>query len=163
MNAVARPLLRAVVVLATLACAAAAAAPDEPAGPVPTPRLSPAEVVRIQLEALRANDATDRGIAVCFRFASPANKRATGPLARFARMIKDGPYALMLRYRSAELAPVEVRGDAALQRVTLVGPTEVVTYLFVLARQGEADCPGCCPGCWMTEAVLVERVERRLT
>jgi len=45
---------------------------------VPTPALTPAEVVRIQLEALRNNDEQNRGIEVAFRFASPANRAKEG-------------------------------------------------------------------------------------
>jgi hypothetical protein len=58
----------------------------------PDPALSPAEVVEIQLTALQANDApqTDAGIAQIWVFAHPDNKRMTGPLPRFAQMIK-GP------------------------------------------------------------------------
>jgi hypothetical protein len=45
---------------------------------VPAPDLTPDEVVRIQLNALRRNDVANRGIAVAFRFASlrrPPTKR----------------------------------------------------------------------------------------
>ena len=55
----------------------------------PDPALSPAEVVVIQLDALRGNEAeTDAGIAQTWAFAHPDNKRMTGPLPRFAQMIK---------------------------------------------------------------------------
>jgi hypothetical protein len=72
----------------------------------PSAHLAPEDVVRIQLEALRKNDGEDRGIAVAFRFASPANKRSTGPLPRFISMIRNGPYSLMLAYRKILYAPV---------------------------------------------------------
>lgn len=120
----------------------------------PAPGLSPAEVVRIQLEALRHNDDLDRGIEVAFRFASPSNKRSTGPLPRFARMIKTGPYALMLGYQSAAYEDVEISGDRARQRVTLIGPGGATGYEFFLSRQVHAECQGC----WMTDAVTVVRV-----
>ena len=74
---------------------------------VPDSTFSPSEVVRVQLEALRHNDEQDRGIAVAFRFASPANRGNTGPLSRFIAMIKEGPYALMLGFREAAYGPVE--------------------------------------------------------
>ena len=72
---------------------------------MPEPALSPGDVIRIQLEALRHNDEQDRGIAVAFRFASPANRANTGPLSRFTAMIKEGPYALMLDFRDATYDP----------------------------------------------------------
>lgn len=117
----------------------------------PSPGLAPEDVVRIQLRALRGNDASDQGIAVAFRFASPRNKASTGPLPRFVRMIKAGPYRLMLEYEHASYSAIRVEGVHALQRVTLVGRREVRTYDFLLERQTGPPCEGC----WMTEAVIV--------
>lgn len=119
---------------------------------VPDPTLSPAEIVRIQLEALRNNDEQDRGIAVAFRFASPANRANTGPLARFIPMIKHGPYALMLDFRDATYDPVETFTDRARQRVTLTGAREIMTYWFYLSRQAEPPYVGC----WMTDSVFIK-------
>ncbi len=117
----------------------------------PSPELDPGEVVRIQLQALRANDASDEGIAVAFRFASPRNKASTGPLPRFIHMIKAGPYRLMLEYERASYTPTRVEGNRAVQRVTLVGPRQIRSYDFLLQRQTGPPCDGC----WMTEAVMV--------
>jgi len=124
---------------------------------VPRPGLSPGEVIRIQLEALRHNDERDRGIEVAFRFASPANRESTGPLSRFVRMIKQGPYALMLDFHEASYGTVEVREDRARQRVTLTGPRARVSYWFYLSRQSKAPFADC----WMTDAVFVEPVPGR--
>ena len=118
---------------------------------VPNPSLSPADVIRIQLEALRNNDEQDRGIAVAFRFASPANRVDTGPLSRFIAMIEHGPYALMLDFHHADYGPVETVGDRARQRVTLTGSRATTTYWFFLSRQSEAPWEDC----WMTDAVYV--------
>ena len=124
---------------------------------MPRPGLSPGEVIRIQLEALRHNDDEDRGIAVAFRFASPANREHTGPLPRFVRMIKQGPYALMLDFHEASHGRVEVREEVARQRVTLTGARSRVSYWFYLSRQSKAPFAGC----WMTDAVFVERIPGR--
>ena len=158
-----RPALLAAA--ATAICAATALAADPGARTedplsealVPEPRLSPGEVIRIQLEALRHNDEQDRGIEVAFRFASPANRAHTGPLPRFVRMIRQGPYALMLDFRKARYGTVEVREGQARQRVTLTGARARVSYWFFLSRQSEAPFADC----WMTDAVHVERVRGR--
>jgi len=121
---------------------------------VPDPALSPSEVIRIQLEALRHNDGQNRGIAVAFRFASPANRANTGPLPRFIAMIKDGPYALMLDFVDASYGPVETVADRARQPVTLIGPSASITYWFYLSRQTETPYVDC----WMTDAVYIARV-----
>ena len=120
---------------------------------VPNPGLSPGDVIRIQLEALRNNDEQDRGIAVAFRFASPANRVNTGPLSRFIAMIERGPYALMLDFNHADYGLVETVGDQARQRVTLTGARASTTYWFFLSRQSEAPYVDC----WMTDAVYIAR------
>ena len=124
---------------------------------VPDPVLTPGEVVRIQLEALRHNDGQDRGIAVTFRFASPANRANTGPFPRFAAMIKNGPYALMLDFREARYGPVEIVAKLARQRVTLTGAGGRMTYWFYLSRQVTPPYVDC----WMTDAVYIERSDER--
>ena len=139
-------------------CAAPALAQGSEADPlsealVPKPALSPGDVIRIQLEALRHNDEQDRGIEVAFRFASPANRVNTGPLSRFIGMIKEGPYALMLDFREAAYGPVETIASRARQRVTLTGTRASMTYWFYLSRQSEAPYMDC----WMTDAVHIER------
>jgi hypothetical protein len=128
-----------------------AAPPAGLAEALPSPELGPAEVVRIQLQALRENDETNEGIAVAFRFASPRNKASTGPLERFVHMIKAGPYRLMLEFERASYKPIVIEGVHALQRVTLVGRRQIRTYDFLLRRQAGPPCEAC----WMTEAVLV--------
>ncbi len=125
--------------------------------PVPAPFLSPGEVVRIQLEALRRRDG--RGFDVAFRFASPANRAQTGPLPRFTGMIRNGPYALMIDYLAAEYGPVETRGTEARQRVVLTNLTTSMAYWFHLSLQSEAPFEDC----WMTDAVYVEPVAGRST
>ena len=120
---------------------------------VPSSELTPAQVVQIQLEALRLNDARNRGIEVAFRFASPDNKLHTGPLPRFISMMQEGPYSLMLAYENVAYEPVEIVEDYARQRVTLIGSGVVVAYEFYLSRQTE----GACVGCWLTDAVIARR------
>ncbi len=123
----------------------------------PAPMLSPEDVVRIQLEALRHNDERNRGIEVAFRFASPANRVQTGPLPRFIGMIRNGPYALMLDFRAVSYGPVESNGTQARQRVILTDATTSVAYWFYLSRQSKDPYVDC----WMTDAVFIEPTEGR--
>ncbi|GIT70838.1 MAG: hypothetical protein Ct9H300mP28_06520 [Pseudomonadota bacterium] len=58
----------------------------------PEPELKPNDVVRLQLLAMQQNDDSDFGIEVTFRFASPANKKQTGPLKRFIRLVRNPSY-----------------------------------------------------------------------
>ncbi|WP_198949009.1 DUF4864 domain-containing protein [Rubrivirga sp. SAORIC476] len=125
------------------------------ADPQPSADLRPAEVVRIQVEALQHNDdpTPDAGIATTFRFASPSNKAATGPLDRFARMVHGPAYDDMLDADRAAYAPIAIDGDRAAQRVTLFHDDgRRATYVFQLSRQ----VGGSCDGCWMTDGVARE-------
>ena len=118
----------------------------------PDPELTPGEVVQIQVEALQNNDDTDTGIEITFRFASPSNKQATGPLFRFAQLVKNPVYRPMLNHKLAEYGPLKQSGDTATQRVTIVEQDGSATvYLFSLSRQNEPPCQGC----WLTDSVTV--------
>ena len=46
---------------------------------IPNEKLSPYDVVKIQLEALKNNNKNDDGIKVTWLFAHPNNKKVTGP------------------------------------------------------------------------------------
>jgi hypothetical protein len=121
----------------------------------PDPKFSPEQVIKIVLEALQHNDqpAPDSGIAIAFRFASPGNRAATGPLNRFIQLVKNPSYRPMLNHKSAERGPIRISDDVARQRVTLTTASdEKVVYLFTLSKQTDDQYKNC----WMTDGV--ERV-----
>jgi hypothetical protein len=118
----------------------------------PGPELSPAEVVRIQVEALKENDQTDSGIEITFRFASPANRQVTGPLNRFNQLVRTPAYRPMLNHKTAEYGQVIISGETATQRVTIIERNgQAAVYLFTLSRQNLPNCDGC----WMTDGVTI--------
>jgi hypothetical protein len=119
----------------------------------PHPGRAPGDVVRIQLNALAKNDKPykDAGIETTFRFASPANKKATGPLSRFIRMLYNPLYSPMLDNQAASYGALIVEGDRARQSVILTtADDQRVGYMFFLSKQkgGPFD------QCWMTDSVL---------
>lgn len=117
----------------------------------PTPTLAPSEVTRIQLEALRSNTPINEGIALTFRFASPANKRVTGPLPRFARMLKSPPYDRLLNHTSVDYGPVRIIDDKAYQPIVVTDTEgQKVGFLWILSRQPDGQFKDC----WMTDAVI---------
>jgi hypothetical protein len=131
--------------------------------PEPAPDLSPKEVVRLQVEALGENDTprADAGIEAAFNFASPANKRATGPLSRFRQLFETPAYRPMIGHEGATYSTPQVEGAVAQIGVILTtGEGVRVGYLFRLSRQEKPPCEGC----WMTDAVRrvpVEQVDTR--
>jgi hypothetical protein len=148
--------LACTLILASGAWAATATTqPDSNADvtPAPKPDYTPQQVVHIQLDALGRNDdpTPDHGIAVAFAFASPANQKATGPVEKFARMIKSPEYRPLLDHRAADYGDTHVDGPEAqlLVKVT-ASDGEAALYLFVLARQTD----GKYQDCWMTDGVM---------
>ena len=117
----------------------------------PDPGLSPAEVVDIQLSALQANDtATDAGIAQTWAFAHPDNKRVTGPLSRFAQMIKGPQYRMLLNHRAHEIREVSRRDNEVVFAVTVTSAAgEVVGYRWSVAKVAGGEAAGA----WMTVSV----------
>lgn len=148
------PLLLSLLTLAGPAVAWTGSATPPPSDtlPEPSPDLSPKEVVRLQVEALGTNDQPydDAGIEAAFGFASPANKRATGPLRRFRTLFDTPIYGPMIDHEGATYSDVQVEGDGARVGVLLeTGSGNRVGYLFRLSRQSGPPHDGC----WMTDAV----------
>ena len=140
-------------------CANAVAESDQSLAPnfVPTPSLTPQDVVRIQLGALADNDRpyADAGIELTFRFASPKNKRMTGPLQRFIHIVRNPVYAPMIDHLRAEFGATDIIGARALVSVVLTASDlSQAAYVFSLSQQqgGEYD------RCWMTDSVTRFRV-----
>jgi hypothetical protein len=129
---------------------------------VPSPELEPSEVVRIQVDALRQNGPLNDGIELTYRFASPGNKRSTGPLDRFIEMVRSKPYDRLLNHLDEQYGRVAVSGTEAYQTVLITDNRgDELAYVWVLSRQGK----GAFKHCWMTDAVIPgERpLKRRLT
>ena len=68
----------------------------------PTSDIKPTEVVKIQLLGLQKNDLDykDSGIEQTWNFAHPNNKKVTGPLDKFKKMIKGESYQMMINHLS---------------------------------------------------------------
>ena len=57
----------------------------------------------------------------------------------------------MLNHKTAEYDPLEISGDTATQRVTIIDPNgKAFIYLFKLSKQSTDPCRGC----WMTDSVI---------
>jgi len=122
--------------------------------PGPRPEYKPEQVVQVIMDALQNNDADDSGVAVTFNFASPDNKAATGPLARFIPMVKNAVYGPMIRCKDVQYGELVVKDDQAGQLVVVTDADgNKAYYLFRLSKQAD----GAFKGCWMTDAVV--RVE----
>jgi Domain of unknown function (DUF4864) len=148
------PLLVGFILTAALADAPTTRPADNPLAP--DPKYSAEEVVKIQLQALQHNDqpAADNGVAVAFRFASPANQKLTGPLDRFIKMVKTPTYAPLVNSKSIDFGDIHNDDSAAQQLVHVTTPDgQDAFYIFILHKQTDGQFQNC----WMTDGVV--RVE----
>jgi len=118
----------------------------------PNPLYLPKHVVEIQLNSLQQNDfpSPDFGIAQTWAFAHPDNKRVTGPLARFAAMIKGPGYYLMIGHREHTIKPVVQTADHALFAVSIIAATgQSASFKWGVSKV----LSGVHSGSWMTTTV----------
>ena len=121
----------------------------------PEPKLKPNDVVRLQLIAMQQNDESDIGIEVTFRFASPANKKLTGPLNRFIRLVRNPSYRPLLNHINATFLDLTLEDDFAVQDVIITSSSgERIGYRFRLSIQKGLLHQGC----WMTDSVIPFKV-----
>ena len=121
----------------------------------PEPKLKPNDVVRLQLLAMQQNDDSDFGIEVTFRFASPANKKQTGPLKRFIGLVRNPSYRPLLNHINATFIELTVEEVFAVQDVIITTSNgERIGYRFRLSIQKGPLYPGC----WMTDSVTPFKV-----
>ncbi|WP_241987276.1 DUF4864 domain-containing protein [Halorubrum sp. SD690R] len=86
-----------------------------------------------------------------YNFASPANRRATGPLNRLIKLVESPRYAPMIDHVEARIESLERTGNQAQQRVTLTGSDgQTVTYRFErsVCRAEPLE------ECWLTDSAL---------
>ena len=122
----------------------------------PNPDIAPEEVIAIQLNGLQYNDTpeVDAGIRQTWAFAHPRNRAMTGPLTRFAAMLKGPGYAMMLNHKSHQIVPVN-SGDGWWQFDVFMEASnrEVLQFAWIVEKVNE----GLYKDCWMTVAVSAPR------
>jgi Domain of unknown function (DUF4864) len=122
----------------------------------PSPALGPTEVVLAQLDALRlepfeGGPVPGEGLARAWEYASPGNRAATGPLERFAQVLRADAYRGLLGHRTVQLGPLLQDGAEARVEVLVVAADDSTQgYTWVLGRQGG----GPYADCWMTDGVV---------
>lgn len=126
---------------------------DPTSQPGPRTEYQPDQVVQIVMDALQNNDDRDSGIVTTFNFASPGNKKLTGPVDRFIPMVKSRAYQPMINFQAAEYGELKLSEDkgSAEQTVTLMSAGgEEAVYVFHLSKQPDGEFKGC----WMTDGVI---------
>ena len=119
----------------------------------PRSNIKPSEVIKIQLTGLQKNDYEfkDSGIEQTWKFAHPNNKKITGPLDNFKRMIKGDSYQMMINHLSHTVTQVG-SGEKWAQFEVIILDKEKIYHKFNWQVE-KYTMEGPLKDCWLTTMV----------
>ena len=119
----------------------------------PSSDINPKEVVKIQLIGLQQNDANfnDSGIEQTWNFAHPNNKKVTGPLDNFKRMIKGDSYQMMINHLSHTITQLGSSDKWAQFEVVILDKDKIYHKFNWQVEKYNLD--GVLKDCWLTTMV----------
>jgi len=119
----------------------------------PNSSIKPAEVVKIQLTGLKNNDKEfqDSGIEQTWNFAHPNNKKVTGPLDKFKRMIKGDSYQMMINHLSHTITKLGESENWAQFEVIILDKDKIYHKFNWQVEKYTID--GDLKDCWLTTMV----------
>ena len=119
----------------------------------PQSNINPSEVVRIQLQGLQKNDFNykDSGIEQTWNFAHPKNRKVTGPLDNFKRMIKGDAYQMMINHLSHTITQLGTGDNWAQFEVIILDKEKIYHKFNWQVEKYSADGP--LKDCWLTTVV----------
>ncbi len=119
----------------------------------PSNAITPKEVVKIQLSGLQQNDLQfkDSGIEQTWNFAHPNNKKVTGPLNNFKRMIKGASYQMMIDHLSHTITEVGSSNKSVQFEVIILDKNKIYhKFNWQVEKYTEE---GSLKDCWLTTMV----------
>ena len=119
----------------------------------PSSDLKPVDVVKIQLTGLQKNDLDfkDSGIEQTWNFAHPNNKKVTGPLGSFKRMIKGDSYRMMINHLSHTITQLGSKNNWAQFEVVILDNNKI--YHKFNWQVEKYTLEGVLKDCWLTTMV----------
>ena len=119
----------------------------------PNNKIEPSEVVKIQLIGLQKNDLEfkDSGIEQTWNFAHPNNKKVTGPLPNFKRMIKGDAYQMMINHLSHTITQLGIDDNWAQFEVVILDKNKI--YHKFNWQVEKYTLEGALKDCWLTTMV----------
>ena len=119
----------------------------------PNNSILPADVIKIQLNALMDNDSKfkDSGIEQTWNFAHPNNKKNTGPLPNFKMMIKGNSYKMLLNHLSHTITAVGSSNEWAQFEVVILDKEKIYHKFNWQVEKYLSDGP--LKDCWLTTMV----------
>ena len=119
----------------------------------PNPTLNSVEVISIQLNALKDNNKPylNAGVAQTWEFAHPSNRKYTGPLENFVKMMYTSSYIKMLDHTDHNIILVSERDFMAHYFVEMTDKEEnKFGFTWTLEKVSEESK---FKDCWMTISV----------
>jgi hypothetical protein len=119
----------------------------------PSINIKPKEVVKIQLTGLQKNDLKfkDSGIEQTWNFAHPNNKKVTGPLGNFKRMLKSDSYQIMINHLSHTITKLGSSDKWAQFEVIILDKNKI--YHKFNWQVEKYTLEGVLKDCWLTTMV----------
>ena len=119
----------------------------------PDSDIKPVEVIKIQLTGLQKNDLDfkDSGIEQTWNFAHPNNKKVTGPLANFKRMLKGDAYQMMINHLSHTITQLGSKNNWAQFEVVILDNNKI--YHKFNWQVEKYTLEGVLKDCWLTTMV----------
>ena len=119
----------------------------------PNISLKPFDVVSIQLNSLQRNNIPykDAGIEQVWRFAHPNNKKITGPLEKFKKMIYSESYQMLIEHENSEITILKEDINRSVYKVYILSKDKK-KYSYIWQIEKVSD-EGNFLNCWMTISV----------
>ena len=119
----------------------------------PNISLKPFDVVSIQLNALQRNNIPfkDAGIEQVWAFAHPNNKKITGPLEKFKKMIYSKSYKMLIEHENSEITILSEEEERSAFKVEILSSNKKkYSYIWQIEK---VQTEGNLKNCWMTTSV----------
>ena len=119
----------------------------------PNKELKPFDVVKIQLSALKNNNKPykNAGIKQTWEFAHPSNKKFTGPVSRFIKLLNDEGYNVLLNHMEHKIVEIFNSEKKFIYEVTILDREKnFFKYMWQVEKFLNG---GYLNNCWLTTSV----------
>ena len=119
----------------------------------PNASLKSVDVLTIQLDSLQRNNFpfNDAGIEQVWKFAHPNNKKITGPLEKFKKMMYSKSYQMLIEHENSEITILSEGINKSVYKVYILSnDKKKYSYIWQIEKvlnEGELK------NCWMTTSV----------
>jgi len=119
----------------------------------PNISLKPLDVISIQLNSLQRNNIPfkNAGIKQVWEFAHPDNKRITGTLEKFKKMIYSKSYQMLIEHENSEITILSKDANRLVYEVFILSSDKKkYSYIWEIEK---VQTKGRLKNCWMTTSV----------